>query len=85
MMVEYFGSEFDIPDILIHKFVKDFDGLAGSGQRESVMQLRESSNEILDYIAEDPEMLHEPEYLADFLRALAVRQALLYHGVLYDA
>lgn len=85
MKIEYFDSEFDIPDFLIDKYIKDFDGLAGSGQRESVLQLRESTEDILDYIAEEPEMLHEKEYLGDFVKALAVRQALIYHGVLYDA
>jgi len=85
MMVQYLGSEFEIPDILIDKFVKDFDGLAGSGQRSSVLELRESSEEVLDFIAEEPEMLHERIYLNDFIKALAIRQALQYHGVLYDA
>jgi hypothetical protein len=85
MMVQYLGSEFEIPDILIDKFVKDFDGLAGSGQRSSVLELRESSEEVLDFISEEPEMLHEKIYLNDFIKALAIRQALQYHGVLYDA
>jgi hypothetical protein len=85
MMVRYLGSEFEIPDVLIDKFVKDFDGLAGSGQRSSVLELRESSGEVLDFISEEPEMLHETIYLNDFIKALAIRQALQYHGVLYDA
>jgi hypothetical protein len=85
MMVRYLGSEFEIPDVLIDKFVKDFDGLAGSGQRSSVLELRESSEEVLDFISEEPEMLHEKIYLNDFIKALAIRQALQYHGVLYDA
>jgi hypothetical protein len=85
MMVQYFESEFDIPDLLIDKFVKDFDGLAGSAHRASVVELRQSSEDVLDYIAEEPEMLHEREFLEDFIKALAIRQALKYHGVLYDA
>jgi len=85
MMVKYLGSDFEIPDILIDKFVKDFDCLPGSGHRASVLELRESVEDILDCVAEDPEMLHEKVYLNDFIRALAIRQALQYHGVLYDA
>jgi hypothetical protein len=85
MLVEYFESEFDIPDFLIEKFIKDFDGLPGSSNREAVIQLRQSTEDVLDYIAEEPEMLHETEYLGDFVKALAIRQALMYHGVLYDA
>lgn len=85
MIIKYFESEFEIPDFLIDKYVKDFDGLPGSNQRESVIQLRQSTEDVLDYIAEEPEMLHEKEYLNDFVKALAIRQALQYHGVLYDA
>jgi hypothetical protein len=52
MIVQYYESEFDIPDILIDKFAKDFDGLPGSGQHESKMQLRDSISDILDIVAE---------------------------------
>ena len=85
MQVEYFGSEFEIPDILIDKFVKDFDGLPGSGAHESVLELRESIAEVVDYVSEDPDALHEPEILIDFLRALAMKTALEKHGIFYDA
>ena len=85
MIVECFNSEFEIPDILIDQFVKQFEGLAGSGNHESVLELRETVNEVLDYIAEDPDALQETMYLKDFIRALAVRKALSVHGILYDA
>ena len=84
-MVQYYGSEFDIPDVLIDKFAKDFDGLPGSGQYESKMQLRDSISDILDIVAEEPELLHEKEYLSDFIQALAMKKALERHGILYDA
>ena len=85
MNVECYGSEIEVPDFLIEKYSKDFAGLPGKSMRESVLDLRETVSEILDYVAEDPEILRQPEFLSDFLRALAVRQALKYHGVLYDA
>lgn len=85
MMVKYFNAEFDIPDLLIQKYIKDFDGLAGSGQYEAKMQLRDSISDILDIVAEEPELLHEKEYLSDFISALAMKQALERHGILYDA
>ena len=85
MLVECYGSEFDIPDILIDKFIKDFEGLPGSGNRESVMQLRYAIDDILDLVAEEPEVLHEKEYLSDFVRALAMQQALGELGILHDA
>lgn len=84
-MVEYYGSEFDIPDVLIDKYAKDFDGLPGSGQYESKMQLRDSISDILDIVAEEPELLHEKEYLSDFISALAMKKALERHGIMYDA
>lgn len=85
MRIEYYDEEFDIPDILIDKYIKDFDGLPGSGMHESVVQLRESIHEILDVVAEEPDILGEPEYLHDFIRALAMKKALEHHGVMYDA
>lgn len=85
MKVEYFGSEFDIPDLLIHKFLKDFESLPGGAFREGVYQLRNCIEEILDVVAEEPDILEDPEYMADFLKALAMRKALEQHGILYDA
>ena len=85
MMVQCYDSEFEIPDILIDKFVKDFDGLPGSGRNDLLADLRYNINEILDVVAEEPEIIEEPEYLADFIKALAMKKALEKHGILYDA
>jgi len=85
MRVECYGSEFEVPDLLIDKFLKDFETLPGSGYREGVYQIRESIDEILDIVAEEPEILVEQEYLTDFIRALAMRKALCNLGILYDA
>ena len=85
MLVECYGEEFDIPDLLIDQFLKDFDGLPGGKHREGVLQIRSSIDEILDIVAEDPELLYEKEYLDDFLRALAMKQALGELGILYDS
>jgi len=85
MMVECYGSEFEIPDLLIDKFLKDFDSLPGSGYREGICQLRASIDEILDVVSIEPEVLHEKEYLDDFVRALAMKQAMGELGILYDA
>jgi hypothetical protein len=85
MKVEYYGSEFEVPEILIKQFEKDFDGLPGSKNRESVYQLRGAIYEILDIVADDPEILDEKEYREDFVRALAMRQAMSTLGILYDS
>jgi hypothetical protein len=85
MKVTCFDSEFEIPDILIDKFIKDFDGLPGSGKHEEVVTLRESIESVVETVAEDPEILHEPDYLSDFIQALAMKKALETHGIFYDA
>lgn len=85
MKVACYGSEFDIPDLVIDKYMKDFEGLPGSGQRESIMQLRMSIDDILDYISEEPEMLEDITIRADFVKALAMQQAMGELGILYDA
>ena len=85
MKIQYYDSQFDIPDILIEKFAKDFECLPGSGQYDSIRQLRESVYDILDLIAEEPELLDEKDYLTDFIQALAMKQALANNGILYDA
>lgn len=85
MLVEYCGSEFDVPDLIIEKFLKDFDALPGSKYRQGVYELRDSIEDVLSYVAEEPEILEEPEYHVDFIRALAMRQAMSQLGILHDA
>jgi hypothetical protein len=85
MKVECYGSEFDVPDLLVDKFLKDFSVLPGSGHYEGIHQIRDAIGEILDIVAEEPEILHEPEYHTDFIRALAMKQAMGTLGILLDS
>jgi hypothetical protein len=85
MMVEHYGSKFEVPDLLIDKYLRDFDSLPGSGYREGICQIRESIDEVLEIVEEEPDILEEPEYLLDFIRALAMKQALGKLGILYDS
>ena len=85
MLVEHYGSKFEVPDLLIDNFLKDFDSLPGSGYREGICQIRASIDEILEIVAEEPDIIEEPEYLLDFIRALAMKQALGKLGILYDS
>jgi hypothetical protein len=85
MRVSCYGSDIEVPDLLIEKFVNDFNALPGSGFREGVEQLRESINEVVDIVGEAPDLLHEKECLTDFIRTLAMKQALHRLGILYDA
>jgi hypothetical protein len=85
MIVKCYDSEFEVPDILINKFYKDFDGLAGGKERQGIYQLRSHIEDITDMIAEEPELLDDMSFHADFMNALAMRAALAAHGILYDA
>lgn len=85
MRVECYGAEVEIPDLLIEKFVKDFDGLPSKGKHQEINLLRDSVSSVFNLIARDPEMLEEPEYLTDFIRAVAMKKALEKHGIFYDA
>lgn len=85
MNVECLGSKIEVPDYLIDTYIKQFEGLPGSGNRDAVLQLRNTMYDVIDYIAEDPEALHEREYRNDFINALAVQKALEVHGILHDA
>lgn len=85
MKVECYGSEFDVPDLLVDKFLRDFEVLPGSGHHEGIHQIRDAISEILDIVAEEPDILHEPEYHTDFIRALAMKQAMGTLGILLDS
>ena len=49
MQVKCYGENIEIPDLLINKYVKDFECLPGKGLYEEVNQLRNSISEIVDY------------------------------------
>ena len=85
MKMEFYNAEFDVPDLLIDKFTKDFDGLPGSGRNQEVNMLRDTIDSVLEVVAQDPDILHEQEFLSDFIRALAMKKAMEKHGIFYDA
>jgi hypothetical protein len=85
MNVECYGEEIEVPDVLIEKYFRDFDGLPGKSMRESVMDLRGSIWEVIDYVAEDPKALEDGTIMSDFINALAMKQALTQHGLYLDS
>lgn len=85
MLVKCYESDFDVPDVLVEKYTKDFDGLPGNKARDSVLELRGAVNEMIDCVAQEPELLEDPWNMQDFIRALAMKQALENHGLLHDA
>ena len=85
MNVECYGEQIEVPDALIEKYIKDFDGLPGKSMRESVMDLRGTVWEVIDYVAEDPQSLEDKTIMSDFINALAIKQALTQHGLYLDS
>jgi hypothetical protein len=85
MEVKCFDSTFDVPDIMVEKFFKDFDGLPGSANRGSVLELREHVYDMIDAVAEEPDLLEDPQNRVDFIRVLAIQKAMENHGIFYDA
>lgn len=85
MLVQCYDTQFEVSKFIIDKFIDDFSGLPGSGQRESVLQLRNAIEDIIYIVAEDPEILYDKNYQAEFIEAIAMKQALEHHGILYDA
>jgi hypothetical protein len=85
MQVSCYGEDIEIPDLLIDKYTKDFECLPGKGLYNEINQLRNSISEVVELVAEDPEILNEKEYMTDFVRALAMKKALETHGIFYDA
>jgi hypothetical protein len=85
MKIKCYNTEFEIPDLLISKFTKDYNMLPGSAHRENVYELRDAINNVLSFIDQEPDLLNEREYLDDFIKATAMQQALAKNGILFDA
>jgi hypothetical protein len=77
--------EIQIPEAMVIKYVKDFELLPGGGHRDSVLELRKSIMTVLFTLWEAPELMDEPKYHDDLVKALAVRQAMCELGIFYDA
>jgi hypothetical protein len=79
------GTELEIPDLLVDKYVDEFEGLPGGKNYESVCVLRDLIENIIDMVYDDPDIIKEPEYQDDFIRAIAMQEAMKQHGIYYDA
>ena len=85
MMVQWYDQEFDVPDEMVQKYVRDLGVLPGSSHRDLVYSMRRSINEIMGCVLKDPTLLYEEQHMKDFMKALATKKAMEIHGVMYDA
>lgn len=85
MLAKLNGAEFYIPDELVDDYANQFIPLKKWDNRGSLNELREDILDIFDVVMQDPEALYDPEFLEEFVQTLAMRQALLNIGMLYDA
>lgn len=85
MKVMLNNAEVEVPDFVINSYIQQFQGLAGRGDRGPILELRYLTENAIDIALENPDILYEMESHKNFVDAIAMREALRYHGVLYDA
>lgn len=85
MRVTEFGRDLTIPENLINQFMLELKPVTEPGERESLEEIREMTGLVLDTIRSEPELMENKEYEDDYIKAIAMREALARFGVLYDA
>ena len=85
MRVEGFGKWYEIPENLIQQFMVELHPATLPGERESLEEIREMTGLVLDTIRSEPELMDHKEYEDDYIKAVAMREALARFGILYDA
>jgi|APCry1669190327_1035288.scaffolds.fasta_scaffold27117_2 hypothetical protein len=75
----------EVPKYLIDKYVDDFKGLVGGKDRDSVYSLRDAIDEVMDMMWQEPELMEDPEYKSDVVKAIAMKESLIKLGIYYDA
>lgn len=85
LVVQINDLELEVPDLLVDKFIKEFDCLPGGKHYEAVCSLRDLIDNVTGMVYDDPSIIDEPEYQDDFVRAIAMQEALKHHGIYYDA
>jgi hypothetical protein len=74
-----------VPQLMVDQYLKDFEKLPGSENRDQVIQLRKNIMGVTQCVWENPELMLNPDYVSDLQRVLAMREALRTLGIFYDA
>ena len=85
MRVTEFGKYLTIPENLINQFMLELRPVTEPGERESLEEIRDMTGLVLDTIRSEPELMDHKEYEDDYIKAIAMREALARFGILYDA
>lgn len=85
LIIKVNDVELEVPDLLINKFKHDFEGLPGGRNYDAVCTIRDLIEQVIDMVYDDPSIIDEPEYQDDFVRAMAMQEALKQHGIYFDA
>ena len=67
------------------RFVHEFECLPGGKNYESICVIRDLIENVIDMVYDDPEIIEEPDFQYDFIKAIAMQEALKRHGIYYDA
>ena len=85
MRVTEFGKDLTIPENLINQFMLELRPVTEPGERESLEEIRDMTGLVLDTIRNEPELMDNKEDEDDYIKAVAMREALARFGILYDA
>lgn len=85
MIVVENGKKFHVPDSLIEDYKNDFHDMKNNNDRDLLTAFRNAIIILLEMARKDANLLEDPDFIKDIIRALAVREALKQTKMLYDA
>lgn len=84
MIIVQDGRSYNVPDHIIDEYKQECEELKKEPDRDHLVFLRNSIIIITAILKKSPKMADDPNFCKDMIHALAVRQALLHHNMLYD-
>jgi hypothetical protein len=85
MIIEQDGAKYNVPDHLIDDLKLEFEEMRKEDDRERLVFLRNSIILITALLKKKPRLADDPDFCKDMIHALAVREALKHHNMLYDS
>ena len=85
MIVDQDVRSYNVPDHMIEEYREEFEELKKDWDRDHLVFLRNSIIIITALLKKRPRLADDPDFCKDMIHALAVREALRHHNMLYDA